>query len=251
MLPLSRSRARSRFFGALASSAWTPAALGADLALWLDADDAATITLDGSNVSQWDDKSGNGRHVSQANAALQPPYSATGLLGKPTLDFGSAVNSRALTNAALTGYSPVRYFGVADYDGPNPFQTFTGILLHAPIADFNLDRTMTASSGTSWSGTGVTLYHNGADPTLTALPVISLPFVFATNFSQTANKTSVSIGTAGTDRSWRGKISEIISTSFVPSTADRQKIEGYLAWKWGLEANLPADHPYKTAPPTV
>ena len=31
---------------------------------------------------------------------------------------------------------------------------------------------------------------------------------------------------------------------------DRQQLEGYLAWKWGLEANLPVDHPYKNAAPT-
>lgn len=55
-------------------SAWTPADLGAGLALWLDADDAATITLNGSNVSQWRDKSGNGWHMSQAIAASQPAY---------------------------------------------------------------------------------------------------------------------------------------------------------------------------------
>ena len=55
---------------------WTPALLGADLALWLDAADADTITLNGSNVSQWDDKSGNGRNVSQAVAAQQPAYDA-------------------------------------------------------------------------------------------------------------------------------------------------------------------------------
>jgi hypothetical protein len=30
------------------AAAWTPADLGADLALWLDADDASTITLNGS-----------------------------------------------------------------------------------------------------------------------------------------------------------------------------------------------------------
>jgi hypothetical protein len=25
---------------------------------------------------------------------------------------------------------------------------------------------------------------------------------------------------------------------------DRQRVEGYLAWKWGLQANLPTTHPY-------
>jgi hypothetical protein len=30
---------------------------------------------------------------------------------------------------------------------------------------------------------------------------------------------------------------------------DRQRIEGYLAHKWGLEWRLPIDHPYRSAPP--
>jgi hypothetical protein len=68
-----------------APSAWTPADL-TGLALWLDADDAGTITLNGSTVSQWEDKSGNNYHVSQASGALQPRYVAAGLNGKPALN---------------------------------------------------------------------------------------------------------------------------------------------------------------------
>jgi hypothetical protein len=34
------------------------------------------------------------------------------------------------------------------------------------------------------------------------------------------------------------------------SATDRQKIEGYLAWKWGIQASLPAAHPYRNAAPT-
>ena len=48
---------------------------------------------------------------------------------------------------------------------------------------------------------------------------------------------------------WHGDIAEQV---FVPddvTTDTRQKIEGYLAWKWGLEANLPSGHPYKDAAP--
>ena len=30
-----------------------------------------------------------------------------------------------------------------------------------------------------------------------------------------------------------------------------EKIEGYLAWKWGLVDNLPSDHPYKDGRPLV
>jgi hypothetical protein len=69
--------------------AWTPAQLPA-LALWLDAADTSTITLNGSNVSQWNDKSGNGRNFAQATAASQPAYLATGFNGRPTLQTDGA-----------------------------------------------------------------------------------------------------------------------------------------------------------------
>jgi hypothetical protein len=55
---------------------WTPADLS-DKALWLDAADAGTITLNGSTVSQWDDKSGNSRNFAQATGANQPAYPAS------------------------------------------------------------------------------------------------------------------------------------------------------------------------------
>ena len=55
------------------------------LAAWYDASNAASITLNGSTVSQWSDLSGNGRHQSQGSASLQPNYSATNANGKPAL----------------------------------------------------------------------------------------------------------------------------------------------------------------------
>lgn len=33
-------------------------------------------------------------------------------------------------------------------------------------------------------------------------------------------------------------------------TADLQTVEAYLAWRWGLQGNLPSGHPYKSAPPS-
>tara|TARA_Y100001973_G_scaffold62917_1_gene92218 strand:- start:352 stop:1944 length:1593 start_codon:yes stop_codon:yes gene_type:complete len=48
-----------------------------------------------------------------------------------------------------------------------------------------------------------------------------------------------------------GNIAEIIVFSKFVGEEERQKIEGYLAHKYGLLGNLPASHPYKTAVPTV
>ena len=61
-----------------------PRTLG-NMSLWLDAADASTITLNGSGVSQWNDKSGNGRNATQSTAAIQPTYTTNNLNGRPTL----------------------------------------------------------------------------------------------------------------------------------------------------------------------
>jgi len=48
-------------------------------------------------------------------------------------------------------------------------------------------------------------------------------------------------------RDWQGAYSELIFTDGSEDLATRQKIEGYLAYKWGFDENLPADHPEQVA----
>jgi len=43
---------------------------------------------------------------------------------------------------------------------------------------------------------------------------------------------------------FQGYISEIIVYNAALTAAQRQSIEGYLGWKWGVQAQLPATHPY-------
>lgn len=64
---------------------WTPKSLGSALLCWWRAD--AGVTLNGSTVSSWADQSGNGKTLSQATAARQPTYDATGLNGFPCITF--------------------------------------------------------------------------------------------------------------------------------------------------------------------
>ena len=55
------------------ASVLNPASISG-LAWWLDASDATTVTLNGSTVSAWADKSGNARNTSQATSNNQPSY---------------------------------------------------------------------------------------------------------------------------------------------------------------------------------
>ncbi|HLY11967.1 MAG TPA: FecR domain-containing protein [Planctomycetota bacterium] len=56
-----------------------------DLSLWLRADQG--VMVNGTTVSQWSDRSGNGRHAVQAASARQPLYLRAAQAGRPALRF--------------------------------------------------------------------------------------------------------------------------------------------------------------------
>jgi hypothetical protein len=48
-----------------------------------------------------------------------------------------------------------------------------------------------------------------------------------------------------------GNVAEIIAYKDAHiDKATRETIEGYLAWKWGLQSKLPDTHSYKSSAPT-
>lgn len=54
----------------------------------------------------------------------------------------------------------------------------------------------------------------------------------------------------GVNSEWSDcQVAEILLFNRVLSSTEKEIIEGYLAWKWGLQGNLPLDHPYKNAKP--
>ena len=68
-----------------------------NLALWLKAD--GTVTYNGTNkVSQWNDESGNNRHVTQAVAVNQPTFINTTFGNKPSVYFDGSVGKYFLNN---------------------------------------------------------------------------------------------------------------------------------------------------------
>ena len=74
-----------------------------------------------------------------------------------------------------------------------------------------------------------------------------------TNSIATPDNTNIGYSIGGqysVSRRMNGVIGEVIMVQTTDTTT-RQKIEGYLAWKWGLTSSLPADHPYKNAAPTI
>lgn len=239
---------------------WTPANI--TTALWLDAADASTITTVSGAVSEWRDKSGNGRHAAQATADQRPTYSALSFNNLNSVLFGSGTPNDFLrtTNAGLpTGngarsifvaYKPNRANGVNPIVGqalsPNANSWF---ILHARdtadpyLAGYSNDVNSTIAPNTNPKSAGVT--HNGS----TCVLYLNGTSVGTRNTTFNTNTSELSVGGNGVDEYLFGLIGEVIYFSSAVDTAIRQQIEGYLAHKWGLTANLPSGHPYKSTPP--
>jgi hypothetical protein len=236
---------------------WRPTEMAT--ALWLDAEDTASITLNGGKVSQWSDKSGNNRHATQATAANQPEYIAsTAVLGgKPSVS-ATATTGYDLVGMLTPSLAAREWLLVCAYgDGSTalfpPPQSYP-TLLSGPQQS-GAERAGMGSAGTAdWFQTSVWAalpYRNGAETTSTTalpMPATLLRFEGPNTVTQTWG---IGFNQAATNRTWRGPIGEVIAVDATLSITDRQKAEGYLAWKWGLEANLPAAHPFKNFPPTV
>jgi hypothetical protein len=244
---------------------WTPAELGASLALWLDAEDTASITLNGSNVSQWSDKSGNGRHATQATAANQPAYDTSAINSKPAIVTNNdalyvapwaavsqpftrvmlfnpvAITANAhLINSANINLPAGGASNVADYfNSASTIAQFSGALTNAvPVA---INTTYIRLS--QYATTNSIVYTNGTQTGPANAGAFTIQGMTIGGYSQTG--TGAPLGPTNV------RHGEILLIQGVLSTDDRQKLEGYLAWKWGLEANLPANHPYKLTPPTA
>lgn len=237
---------------------WTPAEI--TTALWLDASDATSLTLNGSTVSQWADKSGNGRHATQATTSKQPTNGSS-FNGLNALSFDG---SDALETAEL-------------FDSPSSVGMMFAAVDHSSGTNRAImsTRQSNASNGWTWrinSASEIIYFHTSYTPTVTAtrnsgkniLGIVRNGLSVAhsvdgtlgpaSNISKYAasgyNKTAIGAEDSGTGSYFFGLIGEVVVVSDSVDTTTRQKIEGYLAHKWGLSANLPSDHPYKSAPPT-
>jgi hypothetical protein len=116
----------------------------------------------------------------------------------------------------------------AGYNGFNGNSSIVGAGVNA-IIGFSASSTSTlvAVNGTSNSYSGVSL-PNANNATTT--------FQFGDG-RQTTNVNNI-------------VIYEMVGFNTQLSTAEQQQVEGYLAWKWGLQTSLPTNHPYYNSPPT-
>jgi hypothetical protein len=239
--------------------------------IWFDAADSSTVTLNGSNVSSWRDKSGNGYSVGQTTSAYQPTYTSNLLNGLPGIQLslarylyqiGSSVPNFSSTPATTvfivakngssytaSGWNIVSTMWFTGSSGATSRYHFSfglggtnGVTLYANNAasgtTSSLQTTAVALNtnaiiGFTLSAAGSSINVNGTLSTFTTMSATSAN-----------NSTWLQFGDARNEFVTDVNIYEFIGFNRDLSTTERQQIQGYLSQKWGVGSLSPAPSKY-------
>jgi hypothetical protein len=234
----------------------------AGLQLWLDASDASSFTFSsGSVVSQWNDKSGNSRHMSQSTVANQPSRSGT-QNGRSTVVFDGSNDYMTFdAGSDAIDISPWTWFAVVkDTSSGNSRRILSARRSATGSADFQAGG---AIFGYRDTGPALDIFSAGATPASRAYSAstwflgrstvdgssnmqVAVDSVAASSSagSSSVNARYLTLGGA-TDPSgnpplapaatevWLGEIAEVILYNAALSGTDISNVESYLRTKWG------------------
>lgn len=225
--------------------------------LWLDASDAASVTLDASDlVGQINDKSGNARHLTQATTGNKPLYKYSG--GSNNLAYIQMQSGKRLGINSIAISQPFTYYivlkqnsftnnamvldfnngttnGLAQYSAGASFQSI------CMVAAANWAyQTQNHFYNNNWGAYGFIV--NGATSNATLNDSLNMPVYYGiTNSNYLPNP-----GTAGTTNIYLGgntsattatfDFHELIIYSGIISEPDDKKIKAYLRRKYAISA---------------
>lgn len=237
------------------ASGFTPRSI-TGLALWLDASDASTLFQDAAAttpatatsdpVGAWLDKSGNARHATQSTAGNRPTVSAASLNSRGTVAFAGALSQRL--GATVPGTDGQLYTLLAvvrnatsangvlmgerggNFTNALHFQTANNRLtmyiqrsepLYGPHSGAAVIYGYSKDSTSLFRG-----YQNGAR-------VISDDGAVVSGLHLANLLRNIGSSTGGAS-AFTGNIAELIAYPTSLSDANRQRVERYLAAKWGI-----------------
>jgi len=212
---------------------------------WWDANDDSTVTLSGSNVTQWRDKSGNSNHMSVPSSYSGPTRGNT-LNSKKVLTFTQSNGLESTLNLSSSNYTVL---GVSRY-------TATG---QTPSTSPSSGRVIQANSNNWLLG-----HHNAGTQRHYAVGWVTSAGTDDTNWRIYSGTGDISgdvykfyvVGTDNTQNSGAGSAgpnglgintgysehsacegAEIIAFNRVLSDDERTKVHNYLQNKWNIEVS--------------
>lgn len=239
------------------------------LRLWLDGNDPAGsgfLPSNGSAVTTWRDKSGWFYNLNMTNT---PTYATNIANGNAAISF-SGTQYGTVAIPAQTFIAALDVFVVYRFTGAAPTYSYIFDRSAAPV---------NSGSGTISNFNGsVSVANNGAIVTYvtqynTSLSIMNCRISQASSatsfYEQFSNGTlqsvvsgspaagftpydaspNFSVGSARSTTNFAGFMCEVVAFNVYLNVTQRQQMEGYLAWKWGLQASLPGGHPFSAASP--
>jgi hypothetical protein len=224
--------------------------------LWLDGSDRSTMTFSGSNITQWNDKSGNARNTTSVTGTptLTPLNNVQAIAFNGSSDFtgsipgsGTAltvciVGSRTAGSATNGGVVCFGRTGQPDWNDVGSLAITNGDSALRVMFSTRTANSQFAYIGSQtfmyiliFDGTNVNTFLNGG--------AISSAIANTGTFAFTEYKIANRAGNTGNFRH-TGTIGEVVVFNSALTTTQRQQMEGYLANKWGLKTLLPVIQPY-------
>ena len=215
----------------------------AGLIVWSD----ATVHTSAQTLTTWTNKATVGTHTTTCSGTVV----LNGLNSLPVVRFTTSAKWRVSPDVNMNAYT---MFWVGRQRGGTNARVLNSLNNH--LYGY-------------WNGGKQRLYTDGDPNQLGGLGSDSIWDMFSHSRATSApytfnwNGTSIYSAASSTGNNMNGltindgaygeysdcEAAEIVLYNVVLSTVNIQKIEGYLAWKWGLQANLPSGHPYKSASP--
>jgi hypothetical protein len=230
---------------------------------WFDATDSTTIQLSGNFLTTWLNKG------SLTNSNATPTTANTSTSGTTRINGNNLINIPITQRLQFTGSFPnmgrTRFIVTRQTSAGDVTYMFQGgtstsgndylgistnglievaqgianrMLTSAIPAQTNLMSLLTFFNSSVATGNN-RIALNGSNVTLTTSVVAS---------SYNTGSITTFLGHTGGPGQ---DIGEFISFNQNLTLDEIYKIEGYLAWKWGLQSSLPSTHPYKILPPAV
>lgn len=246
---------------------WVPTQISG-CALWLDAADANSVVRTGSNVARWNDKSGNVRDMITQGSSSFLNYTNYNNYNSIFFNNPTTVNNVYMANSNFSNPASATIFMVFaplnnsrlwnfiySWRPPNSSTFLPGLRVRQSNSNAEFYLTWfgqgTGSYPVVTTGNRTLLFNNYINTTNTPINIsINGGTINSQNIGQTINQTvnEFNLGADVADSYANMYINEIVIYNNILTTTQRQQVEGYLAWKWGLQKSLPSSHPFFNFP---
>jgi hypothetical protein len=263
----------------LAAPTYTPATfdptLLPGLTIWLDGNDTtgtgATVA-NGTALTTWFDKSGWGRNATMTGSPTIITNAGNGKSGVNFSATGANNMYGGITMPAQTYINELNMFIVYKSTGAAP--TYTDLISRGQTATpvGGTGNTFSLYNGNMLSANGASAVYASTYNTNLSIwnGLVSQKSATTSFFRLTINGVEqavvsgspsynftpydaagfITIGSSRSTGTFTGHFCEMLIFNTPLSTNQRDQVEGYLAWKWGLQSSLQTSHPYYVATPT-